>query len=158
MEPLASLGEFFTSGKEELVGEELNSEEKQLVEEIELAITQFSKQLRSELCADISYTGKCGFANGGQWAYVRNLRKDTRVTVTIEIHSTSIGHPPRTSETTKTIRAIVKSGVRRVGHAAALLSSMSSIPSLNLTPSMSFASWRNPRSRRQDFSAHRPIL
>ena len=55
-------------------------------------------------------------------------------------------------------RAIVKSGVRRVGHAAALLSSMSSIPSLNLTPSMSFASWRNPRSRRQDFSAHRPIL
>ena len=54
--------------------------------------------------------------------------------------------------------AIVKSGVRRVGHAAALLSSMSSIPSLNLTPSMSFASWRNPRSRRQDFSAHRPIL
>ena len=56
------------------------------------------------------------------------------------------------------VRAIVKSGVRRVGHAAALLSSMSSIPSLNLTPSMSFASWRNPRSRRQDFSAHRPIL
>ena len=43
-------------------------------------------------------------------------------------------------------------------HAAALLSSMSSIPSLNLTPSMTFASWRNPRSRRQDFSAHRPIL
>ena len=35
---------------------------------------------------------------------------------------------------------------------------MSSIPSLNLTPSMSFASWRNRRSRRQDFSAHRPIL
>ena len=58
----------------------------------------------------------------------------------------------------KELRAIVKSGVRRVGHAAALLSSMSSIPSLNLTPSMSFASWRNPRSRRQDFSAHRPIL
>ena len=55
-------------------------------------------------------------------------------------------------------RAIVKSGVRRVGHAAALLSSMSSIPSLNRTPWMTFASCRNPRSRRQDFSAHRPIL
>ena len=54
--------------------------------------------------------------------------------------------------------AIVKSGVRRVGHAAALLSSMSSIPSLNRTPWMTFASCRNPRSRRQDFSAHRPIL
>ncbi len=54
--------------------------------------------------------------------------------------------------------AIVKSGVRRVVHAAALLSSMSSIPSLNWTPSMTFASCRNPRSRRQDFSAHRPIL
>ena len=55
-------------------------------------------------------------------------------------------------------RAIVKSGVRRVVHAAALLSSMSSIPSLNRTPWMTFASCRNPRSRRQDFSAHRPIL
>ena len=54
--------------------------------------------------------------------------------------------------------AIVKFGVRRVGHAAALLSSMSSIPSLNLTPLMTFARWRTPRSRRQDFSAHRPIL
>ena len=54
--------------------------------------------------------------------------------------------------------AIVKSGVRRVVHAAALLSSMSSIPSLNRTPWMTFASCRNPRSRRQDFSAHRPIL
>ena len=62
------------------------------------------------------------------------------------------------TQSTDKPRAIVKSGVRRVGHAAALLSSMSSIPSLNLTPSMSFASWRNPRSRRQDFSAHRPIL
>ena len=36
-------------------------------------------------------------------------------------------------------RAIVKSGVRRVVHAAALLSSMTSTPSLNLTPWMSFA-------------------
>ena len=54
--------------------------------------------------------------------------------------------------------AIVNSGVRRVVHAAALLSSMSSIPSLNRTPWMTFASCRNPRSRRQDFSAHRPIL
>ena len=34
--------------------------------------------------------------------------------------------------------AIVKSGVRRVDHAAALLSSLSSMPSLNLTPSMTF--------------------
>ena len=55
-------------------------------------------------------------------------------------------------------RAIVKSGVRRVVHAAALLSLMTSMPSLNWTPSMTFARWRNPRSRRQDFSAHRPIL
>ena len=54
--------------------------------------------------------------------------------------------------------AIVKSGVRRVIHAAALLSSMSSIPSLNLTPSMTLARWRKPRSRRQDFSAQVPIL
>ena len=60
--------------------------------------------------------------------------------------------------TTTPLRAIVKSGVRRVVHAAALLSSMSSIPSLNRTPWMTFASCRNPRSRRQDFSAHRPIL
>ena len=44
----------------------------------------------------------------------------------------------------------IKSGVRRVVHAAALLSSMSSIPSLNWTPSMTLASWWKPRSRRQD--------
>ena len=55
-------------------------------------------------------------------------------------------------------RAIVKSGVRKVGHAAALLSSLTSMPSLNLTPSMTFASWRKPRSRRQDCSALMPIL
>ena len=55
-------------------------------------------------------------------------------------------------------RAIVKSGVRKVGHAAALLSSLTSMPSLNPTPSMTFASWRKPRSRRQDCSAPMPIL
>ena len=55
-------------------------------------------------------------------------------------------------------RAIVKSGVRGVVHAAALLCSMVSMPSLNWTPSMTFARCRKPRSRRQDFSAHRPIL
>ena len=54
--------------------------------------------------------------------------------------------------------AIVKSGVRGVGHAAALLSSVTSMPSLNLTPSITFPSWRNPRSRRQDCSALMPIL
>ena len=54
--------------------------------------------------------------------------------------------------------AIVKSGVRKVGHAAALLSSLTSMPSLNPTPSMTFASWRKPRSRRQDCSAPMPIL
>ena len=54
--------------------------------------------------------------------------------------------------------AIVKSGVRRVGHATALLSSMTSIPSLNLTPSITLPSCRKPRSRRQDFSALMPIL
>ena len=55
-------------------------------------------------------------------------------------------------------RAIVKSGVRRVGHAAALLSLMTSLPSVNLTPSTTLASCWKPRSRRQDFSAHMPIL
>ena len=59
---------------------------------------------------------------------------------------------------TESHRAIVKSGVRRVGHATALLSSMTSIPSLNLTPSITLPSWRKPRSRRQDFSALMPIL
>ena len=54
--------------------------------------------------------------------------------------------------------AIVKSGVRGVVHAAALRSSMTSMPSLNRTPSMTLARCRKPRSRRQDFSAHRPIL
>lgn len=56
------------------------------------------------------------------------------------------------------LRAIVKSGVWRVGHAAALLSSVTSMPSLNLTPSITFPSWRKPRSRRQDCSALMPIL
>ena len=55
-------------------------------------------------------------------------------------------------------RAIVKSGVRRVGHATALLSSVTSMPSLNLMPSMTLPSCRKPRSRRQDFSALMPIL
>ena len=57
-----------------------------------------------------------------------------------------------------TAGAIVKSGVRRVGHATALLSSVTSIPSLNLMPSITLPSWRKPRSRRQDFSALMPIL
>ena len=65
---------------------------------------------------------------------------------------------PRADADTIAGRAIVKSGVRRVVHAAALLSSMSSMPSLNWTPSMTFARWRKPRSRRQYFSAHLPIL
>ena len=56
------------------------------------------------------------------------------------------------------VGAIVNCGVRRVVHAAALLSSMISMPSLNLTPLMTLGSCRNPRSRRQDCSAHRPIL
>ena len=38
-----------------------------------------------------------------------------------------------------------------VGHAAALLPSMTSMPSLNLTPSITLPTWRKPRSRRQDF-------
>ena len=54
--------------------------------------------------------------------------------------------------------AIVKSGVRRVGHAAALLSLVTSMPSLNFTPSMTLPSWRKPRNRRQDCSALMPIL
>ena len=56
------------------------------------------------------------------------------------------------------VRAIVKSGVRGFVHAAALRSSMVSMPSWNGTPSMTLASCRKPRSRRQDFSAQRPIL
>ena len=55
-------------------------------------------------------------------------------------------------------RAIVKSGVWRVGHATALLSSLTSMPSLNLTPSITLPSCRKPRSRRQDCSALIPIL
>ena len=54
--------------------------------------------------------------------------------------------------------AIVKSGVRRVGHATALLSSVTSMPSWNFTPSITLPSWRKPRSRRQDVSALMPIL
>ena len=54
--------------------------------------------------------------------------------------------------------AIVKSGVWRVGHATALLSSLTSMPSLNLTPSITLPSCRKPRSRRQDCSALMPIL
>ena len=92
----------------------------------------------------------------GRWhlhRFLGFLMETGRVRMPAEIESGG-----RVVESFLQTRAIVKSGVRRVGHAAALLSSMSSIPSLNLTPSMSFASWRNPRSRRQDFSAHRPIL
>ena len=62
------------------------------------------------------------------------------------------------AQDTKLEGAIVKSGVRRVVHAAALRSSRTSMPSLNRTPSMTLARCRKPRSRRQDFSAHRPIL
>ena len=62
------------------------------------------------------------------------------------------------ADITNAARAIVKSGVRGVVHAAALRSSMTSMPSLNRTPSMTLARCRKPRSRRQDFSAHRPIL
>ena len=51
------------------------------------------------------------------------------------------------------MRAIVKSGVRRVGHAAALLSSATSTPSVKLTPSMTLARRRKPHSLRQDLSA-----
>ena len=43
------------------------------------------------------------------------------------------------------LRRYCQFGVRRVVHAAALLSSMSSMPSLNRTPSMTLASWRKPR-------------
>ena len=53
---------------------------------------------------------------------------------------------------------MVKSRVRRVGHATALLSLMASMPSLNFTPSITLPSYRKPRSRRQDVSARMPIL
>ena len=41
-------------------------------------------------------------------------------------------------------------------YSVSLLSSMSSMPSLNLTPVMTFAGWRKLWNRGQDFSAHRP--
>ena len=47
---------------------------------------------------------------------------------------------------------------RPIGHATALLSWMISMPSLNLTPSITLPSWRKPRNRRQDSSALMPIL
>ena len=68
------------------------------------------------------------------------------------------GHNRKRVLTDERARAIVKSGVRVVVHAAALRSSRTSMPSLNRTPSMTLARCRKPRSRRQDFSAHRPIL
>ena len=52
--------------------------------------------------------------------------------------------------------AFVKSGVPRVDHATALLSPMTSMPSANLTPSITLPSCRNPRGRRQDCSALMP--
>ena len=56
-------------------------------------------------------------------------------------------------------RAMVKSGVWRVGHAAFPLTSLIiSSPSLNLTPSMTLPSCRKPRSRFQDCSALIPIF
>ncbi len=56
-------------------------------------------------------------------------------------------------------RAIVKSGVRQVGHAVSLLFSLITCsPSLNRTPSMTRPSCRKPRGRFQDRSALIPIL
>ena len=99
-----ALGDFFTNEKKEIQSEELSEEESKIVETIEIALAKNPELSASKLCADIVYSGSCGFANSGQWAYVRNLRKDRRVRATIQAQLRS-SEGIRTRQRTKIVPA-----------------------------------------------------
>ena len=99
-----SLGEFFVTDAEEVVGEALATEDKEVVAAFERATADDPDMMARDNCADIVYRGRCGFADSGQWAYVRNLRRDRRVRATIEVTFSSSENRGR-NERTKSIPA-----------------------------------------------------